>query len=102
MWPSVLFASLLCYVEKFVGYLLPDRVLDRRIVHHVAALLPVALLTGIVTVQAITTKQDIVFDARVPGMAVAIALMARRTNFLVMVVCASATTALVRQFGLMA
>lgn len=102
MWPAVLIASLGCYAEKLAGYLLPERVLNRRVVHHVAALLPVALLTGIVTVQAITTKQDITFDARVPGMVVGVALMARRTNFLVMVVCASATTALVRQLGLMA
>lgn len=102
MWPSVLVASLLCYVEKLAGYLLPERVLDRRAVHHIAALLPIALLAGIVTVQAITSKHSIVFDARVPGMAVAFVLMARRTNFLVMVVCAAAMTALVRHLGLMA
>ena len=101
MWAPILISSLGCYVEKLAGYLLPDRVLDRRSVHHVAALLPVALLTGIVTVQAITTKHEIAFDARVPGMAVAVALMARRTNFLVMVVCASVTTALIRHFGWM-
>lgn len=101
MWPAVLTSSFLCYAEKLAGYLLPERFLNRRSVHHVAALLPVALLTGIVTVQAITAKQSIVFDARVPGMAVAIALMARRTNFLVMVVAASATTALVRLLGWM-
>ena len=101
MWPSVLVASFGCYAEKLAGYLLPERVLDRRIVHHVAALLPVALLTGIVTVQAVTAKHAILIDARVPGMAVAIALMARRTNFLVMVVSAAATTAIVRHLGWM-
>ncbi len=102
MWIPVLIASFGCYAEKLAGYLLPDRILDRRAVHHVAALLPVALLTGIVTVQAITSGHSIVADARVPGMAVATLLMARRTNFLVMVVCASATTAAVRHLGLMA
>lgn len=101
MWPPVLVASLLCYAEKLAGYLLPERVLNRRFVHHVAALLPVALLAGIVTVQAITSRQSITVDARVPGMAVAFVLMARRTNFLVMVIAASATTALVRHLGLM-
>jgi hypothetical protein len=101
MWSSVLVASLGCYAEKLAGYLLPERVLDRRIVHHVSALLPVALLAGIVTVQATTAKHAIVLDARAPGMVVAIALMARRTNFLVMVVSAAATTALVRHLGWM-
>jgi len=101
MWPPVLIASLLCYLEKFAGYLLPERLLNRRAVHHIAALLPVALLAGIVTVQAITSKQSIAFDARVPGMAVAVVLMARKTNFLVMVISAAATTAVVRHFGWM-
>ena len=102
MWPPVLIASVLCYLEKLAGYLLPQRVLDRRFVHHVASLLPVALLTGIVTVQAVTTRHAVVLDARVPGLAVAFLLMWRRANFLVMVVAASATTALVRHLGLMA
>ena len=101
MWPSILLASFGCYSEKLAGYLLPPRVLDARFVHHVAALLPVALLAGIVTVQAITSGHSISLDARLPGMAVAVALMWRRTNFLVMVVCASATTAAVRHFGLL-
>jgi len=102
MWPPILLASLGCYLEKIAGYLLPQRMLDSRVVHHVAALLPVALLAGIVTVQAATSGHAIVTDARMPGMAVAVVLMSRRTNFLLMVVCASATTALVRHFGLMA
>lgn len=101
MWSPILVASLGCYAEKLAGYLLPQRFLDTRIVHHVAALLPVALLAGIVTVQALTAGHTITLDARVPGMAVAVALMARKTNFLVMVVCASTTTAIVRHFGLM-
>ena len=40
MWAPVLIASLGCYAEKLAGYLLPERVLNRREVHHVAALLP--------------------------------------------------------------
>lgn len=101
MWAPILLASVGCYIEKFAGYLLPQRWLDTRVVHHVAALLPVALLAGIVTVQAVTSGHAITLDARLPGMLVAIVLMARRTNFLVMVVCASATTACVRYFGLL-
>lgn len=101
MWPPILVASVLCYLEKLAGYLLPSRLLDRRAVHHVAALLPVALLTGIVTVQAITVRHAIVLDARVPGLAVGFILMWRRANFLVMVIASAAVTALVRRLGLM-
>lgn len=101
MWAPILLASLGCYAEKALGFLLPQKVLGQRVVHHVAALMPVALLAGVVAVQSVTAGQRVVLDARVPGMAVAVALMARRTNFLVMVVSASATTALVRALGLM-
>lgn len=101
MWPPILIASLGCYAEKLAGFLLPQRVLDQRVVHHVAALMPVALLAGIVSVQAVTNGHRITLDARVPGMIVALALMSRRANFLVMVVSASATTAVVRALGLL-
>lgn len=101
MWAPVLIAALGTYLEKIAGYLLPERVLNNRVVHHTAGLLPVALLSAIVAVQAFTTGKVWVFDARVPGMLVAFVLILRKTNFLVMVVAATATTAAVRALGLL-
>lgn len=101
MWTPVLIASLGAYLEKLAGYVLPARVLNNRAVHHTAGLLPVALLAAIVAVQAFTTGQTLQFDARVPGMLVAVVLIWRRANFLVMVIASMAATAAVRQFGLL-
>ena len=101
MWAPVLIASLGAYLEKLAGYLLPERVLNNRVVHHTAALLPVALLSAIVAVQALTIGHALRVDARVPGMVVAFVLIWRRTNFLVMVVASMAATAAVRYFGLL-
>lgn len=101
MWGPVLIAALGTYVEKIAGYLLPARVLNNRVVHHTAGLLPVALLAAIVAVQAFTTGHSWNFDARVPGMAVAFVLIWKRANFLVMVVASMLTTAAVRYLGLL-
>lgn len=101
MWAPVLIASLGTYLEKLAGYLLPQRVLDNRVVHHTAGLLPVALLSAIVAVQAFTTGHSLQFDARIPGMVVAAALIWKRANFLVMVVASMAATAAVRYLGLL-
>ena len=101
MWSPILIASLGTYLEKLAGYLLPARVLNHRVVHHTAGLLPVALLAAIVAVQAFTTGQAINLDARVPGMVVSFALIWKRTNFLIIVVSAMLTTAAVRYAGLL-
>ena len=101
MWTPVLIASIGAYLEKLAGYLLPARVLNNRVVHHTAGLLPVALLAAIVAVQALTSGQSLQFDARVPGMLVAFGLIWKRANFLVMVVASMATTAAVRSLGLL-
>lgn len=102
MWGAIGAASIGLHVEKLAGYLLPARLLDRDGVRRVSSLLPLALLAAIVAVQTVASGRSVQVDARLPGIAVAIVLLARRTNFLLMVLGASATTALVRHLGWMA
>jgi branched-subunit amino acid transport protein len=64
------------------------------------ALVPAALLSALVvqnTQNTLATGQDLVLDARAPGVAVAAVLAWRRAPFIVVVLAASATTALIRQ-----
>lgn len=102
MWPAIGVTALGLYLEKLAGYLLPARALERDSVRRVAALLPIALLASIVAVQVVASGRAVQLDARLPGIVVAVVLLARRTNFLLMVLAASATTALVRYLGWMA
>ena len=51
-WTTVLLASALSFVLKFIGYLVPPRYLAGKRTSNIVALLPVALLTGLVCVQA--------------------------------------------------
>lgn len=102
IWPSIGVTALGLYVEKLAGFLLPARLLEREGPRRTAALLPIALLTAIVAVQVVASGHTVQLDARAPGFAVAAVLLIRRANFLVMVIAASATTALVRHLGWMA
>ena len=51
-WTTVLLASGLSFVLKFIGYLVPPKYLEGKKTSNVVALFPVALLTGLVCVWA--------------------------------------------------
>lgn len=96
MWAAVLIGSAGCYVLKLAGLSLPGKVLDNKKVQHVATLLPVALLTGLIVIQTFTAGNRLVFDARAGGLVVAIVLVLLRAPFLIVVALACVTTALLR------
>jgi branched chain amino acid efflux pump len=98
-WTAILVAAAGCYVLKLAGLCVPDRVLDRPSVRRAADLLPVALLSALVAVQAISVGQSLQIDARLAGVAVALIALLARAPFLVVVGLAAATAALLRLFG---
>jgi hypothetical protein len=98
MW--VLIACVAAYVLKLLGYLVPERVLDHPAVVRVSALLPVALLAGLVAVQTVGGPDGtLVLDARLAGLAVAAVALLLRAPFLVVIVLAAAAAALLRALG---
>lgn len=100
LWTTVLLASGLAFALKFIGYVVPHQMLDGAILSRVAAMLPVALLSALVAVQTFTTSAGVLtLDARAAGLAVAITALALRAPFLVVVILAAATTAMLRAFG---
>ena len=95
-WVAVLAGSLACYLLKLAGLSVPRRVLDNPRVRRTAALLPIAMLTGLIVIQAFTTGHHVVLDARAAGVGVAVVAIALRAPFLIVVTLACVTTALVR------
>ena len=85
-----------CYLLKFIGLSLPSAWLDDPRVLRVAMLLPVALLAALVAVQTFGSGRALVLDARAAGVAVALVAVLLRAPFLLVVVLAAATAALVR------
>lgn len=94
-WTSILVLAGGAYAFKVLGLVLGSRAASRALA--VVALLPAALLPALVVVNTFAGDgRTLVVDARVAGMAVALAAAWRRAPFVVIVVLAAATTALVR------
>ncbi|MDP2775321.1 MAG: AzlD domain-containing protein [Nocardioides sp.] len=95
-WAAVLLAAGGCYLLKLAGMSVPERVLDRPAVQRVAGLLPVALLAALIAVQVVADGRALVVDARLAGLGVAALALVLRAPFIVVVVLAAATAALLR------
>jgi branched chain amino acid efflux pump len=99
MWPVVLLACGLAYATKLAGHLLPEELLERPLVQRAAGMMPIALLAALLAVQTFVTGNHVGLDARAAGVAVAAVALVLRAPFLVVVLLAAATAALVRAIG---
>jgi len=100
LWTTVLLASGLAFALKLLGYLVPHQLLDRPVVSRVTAMLPVALLSALVAVQTFTGRGGgLTLDARAAGVAVAVTALMLRAPFLLVVILAAATAAILRALG---
>ena len=95
-WTAVLLTALLCFGLKAAGWLVPASVFAHPRVSRGAALLPVALLAGLVVVQTFSTGRELALDARAVGLAAAAVGLIVRAPLLVVVVVGAAAAAAVR------
>ncbi len=98
-WFSVIAASIAVLLLKAVGYLVPGRAMDHPIASRTAGLLTVALLAALVVTQTVQGGGGIVLDARVPALVVAAVLLSIRAPFVLVVIGAALTAALLRLAG---
>jgi len=97
VWIAVVATGLGCYALKLGGLVVPQRVLDDPRVRRFADLLPVALLTALVAVQALAQNGSLDLDApRLAGLGAAVAALLLRAPFLVVLVAAAGVTAALR------
>jgi len=97
-WATVLLASAGSYLLKALGWSVPSRVLERDQVRRSVLLIPVALLAALVVVQTFAVGRHLELDARAAGLAVAAVAIVLRAPFLLVVVLAALTAALIRAF----
>jgi branched-subunit amino acid transport protein len=95
-WWALTAACAGCYLLKLAGLTVPTRVLQVPVVRRIADLIPVALLSALVTVQVFGTDGRLVLDARAVGLAVAVVLLLLRAPFLVVVFGAALAAAVLR------
>lgn len=98
IWIAVLVASVAVYSWKILGSMLPERVLNHPKISRLATFLTVALMAGLVGVQGFVDNRDIVMDARLPALLLAVVLAILRVPFILIVLAAAATAAAVRFF----
>ena len=97
LWVAVVVASLGSYVLKLAGVSLPESVLGRAGVQRVAALLPVAMLAALVSVQLFDGGGRYALDWRtLAGVLAGIVALVLRAGLLVVFVVSMAVTASLR------
>ncbi len=100
LWGVVLIGGVLSWMVKYTGHLVPRRWVQHARVIRVTDLLPVALLAALVVVQTLIDRTgDVVVDARLAGVAVAVVAILLRAPFLLVIVVAAAATAGLRALG---
>jgi branched-subunit amino acid transport protein len=95
LWAAVIAASVGCYLLKLAGLSVPATWVQQPWVARVVDFVPAALLAALVAVQGLTSGHDLVIDGRLAGLAAAAVALALRAPFIVVLVVAGATGALV-------
>ncbi len=83
--------------QRLAGMFLVGPILERRpILSRAASLIPAAVICAVIVQLTIANKQQLVIDARLAGLVVAGVLVWRKAPFILIVVAAAATTAIIR------
>ena len=101
VWIAVLATAAGCYLFKLAGLTVPQRVLASPRVRRFAELVPVALLAALSAVQTATSGHSLDLDpARLAGMAAAVIALLLRAPFLLVIVAAAGTAAVLHALGI--
>lgn len=99
-WLAVLVTAAGCYALKLAGLTVPERVLAHPLLRRSAELVPIALLTALAVIQVAVSGRSLTADpARLAGFGAAAVALLVRAPFLVVIVVAAATAALMRALG---
>ena len=94
-WIATLGTSVVAFALKYSGHSVPERWLSHPKIQRVNALIPIALLSALVSVQSFTDKTTLVVDQRIVGLAVAITALLLKAPFPVVVVSAAVSSAII-------
>ncbi len=96
IWAGLLVASAACYGLKLAGLSLPARWLHDARIQRTVPLLPVTLLAALIATQTFSLGQHLELDVRAAALGMALVAVLLRAPFLVVIVVAAATAALLR------
>ena len=94
-WIATIGTSVLAFLIKYSGTLIPNKVLESDLVRKINALLPIAMLSALVAVQAFANKKELMIDHRAAGLVVAAIALKLKAGFPVVVGSAALVSALI-------
>jgi len=100
-WIAVIVSSVLAFLLKLSGNIIPAKYLEQPKIKAITALVPIVMLSALVIVQTFAVGQNLVIDARFAGLIFAFLLLLIRAPFIVVVIGASLMAALLRYFNLL-
>jgi branched-subunit amino acid transport protein len=96
-WLIVLLSGAGCYALKYAGYAMPQRWFEHPRLRQLIELMPVALLAALIVVEAVANGRHYDINAaRLVGFGVGAVAIWRRAPFIVVVVLAAGTAAILR------
>ena len=94
-WIATIGTSVLAFLIKYSGTLIPNKVLESEMVRKINALLPIAMLSALVAVQAFANKKELMIDHRAAGLVVAAIALKLKAGFPIVVGSAALVSALI-------
>ncbi|WP_394250889.1 AzlD domain-containing protein [Arthrobacter pityocampae] len=99
LWGWVLLACAVSIATKFLGFLVPARLLDNPRMLRVAGSLTIGLLAALTATNTFASGQGLVVDARVVALAAAAVALWLRAPFLVVVAVGALAAGVARLLG---
>jgi branched-subunit amino acid transport protein len=95
LWIATLATSGICFLLKYLGYSLPESILNKPVIQRINLLIPIALLSALVAVQTFGSDENVVFDHRMAGVGAAAVALKFKASFPIIMIVAAVTSALV-------
>lgn len=99
-WIYIIAAGVVSYLTKFVGYLVPAKLLKSKRMTRIAGTLTIGLLASLTVLNTVSNGQQLVLDSRIGSLVAAFIALLLRAPFLVVVVVGALAAALLRLAGL--
>jgi uncharacterized membrane protein len=99
LWGWILLACAVSIATKFLGFLVPAKLLDNPRMLRVAGSLTIGLLAALTAVNTFASGQSVVLDARLAALAAAAVALWLRAPFLLVVAIGALAAGLARLLG---
>ena len=91
-WIATIGTSLMAFLLKYSGHSVPERWLTQPKIQKINALIPIALLSALVSVQSFSEKSTLMIDQRLVGLCAAITALLLKAPFPVVVLSAAVSS----------